>query len=1177
MTGQGARAVIGQPAFYAQEFGSSSTRFGAIGGLAYAAGTLFATDANRLSLLPNNNRVLLFNNIKNQLPAANAEIPEFQGRCPVCGGVASTILGDKNADGTPAQGTTRTGMRLPVAVASDGKVLAVADTSNNRVLIWLSIPTVSGQPADVVLGQKDFVTVAPLAVTASGLRGPQGLWIQNDRLYVADTQNDRILIWNTIPRQNNQPADIVLGQPNFTTAPPINQVADLTAASNILLSPTSVTSDGTRLIVSDLGYSRVLIWNSLPTTNQRPADIVIGQPDFAETNANNSTKLCASNGTTDAGEALYPARCAKTLNFPRYALSDGQRLYIADGGNDRVLIYNSIPTTNGAAADVVLGQPDEFTSAYTSDDFLVTSASNVTPTPTSLAWDGDNLYVADATDYRILVFSPASPNVPQNGLINAASRDVFSAGAVTIGGTVRDKDVITVTINGTAYAYTLKTGDTANSIAQSLVSIINSANGGSGDVNVSAYYETNLATMRLVARQSGPVGNSITLVTSVSANATITATANNGTLFGGASAAQVAPGSLIYIRGQNLADKTETLDPNNPPSKFPTEIAGVQVYVDGIRIPLFAVSPGVIGGQLPFVVTGANSVSAWVRTRHQDGSVTVTNAIGVPVVPQNPGIFAQEGPEPRAAIALHASDFASGTIVVAGNVQGGDVANILVGGENYFYTVQTTDSLESIRDAFIRMINGNLASVATASAAGTGTKILLQAKVAGPAGADIPLSAKTVGISGAPEGAQLSLTASNSALCCFGVAGAPITEDFPAVPGERIILYATGFGLVKPDSVRRSIQDGVPFAGGENTPRSEVFAQVAAGGGTVLSSGLKQGQVGIYEVLMELPHGLVSNNRTPITFQQSTFTSNIVTIPVFKFGTALLTVTASTSTVTIPNTVTFTVKAFDSKNQPVTTYNSTLSISSSDPAAVLPPAVLIVNGTATFDVIFRTAGNQTVTAADAGTPTVQGTSSLIAVTSASQNYLLLTASTTSNTAGTPVTFTVSAFNSSNTVLSTFNGPISLSTTDPLANIPATVTLTNGTGTFSVTFRTAGTHTVTGISTTDTTMRGTSLTINVGYVNFAVLPASANATAGTPLAFTISTFDANGFAVTNYNSRLTLSSTDPAAVLPSVTVANGSASFSVTFNTPGIHNVTVINPDDPNVRGTSGAITVAPAQ
>src|SRR6266852_2549058 len=77
LTGQSARAVIGQPTFNSPITGGSATVLGAVGGVAYAANTLFVADANRLGLLPNDNRVLIFNNIQQMLPAADAEIPEY--------------------------------------------------------------------------------------------------------------------------------------------------------------------------------------------------------------------------------------------------------------------------------------------------------------------------------------------------------------------------------------------------------------------------------------------------------------------------------------------------------------------------------------------------------------------------------------------------------------------------------------------------------------------------------------------------------------------------------------------------------------------------------------------------------------------------------------------------------------------------------------------------------------------------------------------------------------------------------------------------------------------------------------------------------------------------------------------------------------------------------------------
>src|ERR1700749_811086 len=92
LTGQGARAVVGQPFFSAQITGASNTVIGAAGGLAFANNTLFVADDNRVELLPHNNRVLIFpvNPYLLNIPAINANIPPYSGRCPVCGGQAYT-------------------------------------------------------------------------------------------------------------------------------------------------------------------------------------------------------------------------------------------------------------------------------------------------------------------------------------------------------------------------------------------------------------------------------------------------------------------------------------------------------------------------------------------------------------------------------------------------------------------------------------------------------------------------------------------------------------------------------------------------------------------------------------------------------------------------------------------------------------------------------------------------------------------------------------------------------------------------------------------------------------------------------------------------------------------------------------------------------------------------------
>ena len=48
-------------------------------------------------------------------------------------------------------------MNLPTDVDVKGAQLFVGDTANNRVLVWDTFPTANGTPAIHVLGQSDFV------------------------------------------------------------------------------------------------------------------------------------------------------------------------------------------------------------------------------------------------------------------------------------------------------------------------------------------------------------------------------------------------------------------------------------------------------------------------------------------------------------------------------------------------------------------------------------------------------------------------------------------------------------------------------------------------------------------------------------------------------------------------------------------------------------------------------------------------------------------------------------------------------------------------------------------------------------------------------------------------------------------------------------------------------------
>ncbi|MES1257948.1 MAG: hypothetical protein ABUS51_05945, partial [Acidobacteriota bacterium] len=725
------------------DYGATNQLIGSPAGLALANGTLWVVDANRLGSTPNNNRVLRFSDLSTY-PGPKDKPDLLGSTCGACRGTASLVVGQPDFV-TTNRSLSATGLRNPTGVATDGKILVVSDTDNNRVLIWNSLPTANGQPADVVIGQPDFThngtSVPP---TQTSLRGPEGVWLSGGKLFVADSQDNRILIYNKIPTSNNAPADVVVGQKTFTAfvEPDLTSKQPTTAADN-MQTPVAVSSDGVRLFVSDLGQNRVLIWNTVPTSNGVPANVAIGQPDLVSAVENNSysvvdatvdsagnpTKLspvlCQTNGTDSAGNATFPVRCAATLSFPRFVISDGTRLFIADGGNDRVLIFNKIPTASGQRADIIIGQPDEFSD----NTGLNPDGTDAFQTPTSLAWDGTDLFVSDGYNRRVEIFSPGIQNVPLDGIRNAASQQIYALGSVTVSGSATAKDTITITINGTAYTYTVKTNDTLELIVQNLVNTINKA----PDPNVIATVNLSALAVVLTARLPGVNGGNITLTTSVSSTATVVGTTSGSTLnIYLENPSQIAPGTVIEVNGKNLCDSTATSDFSQPYISF--SLKGCTLYVDGVAAPLLYISPTQINAQMMNEAQDRTSVSIYVRSQHADGTVTATTPVAATIVPQNPGLFAEPGDDPRPGIIFHGSSSAFDLIGVDGSIQAGDVATVTINGKDYAYTVVATDTLNSVRDALIGVINSAPDPYVHASVANEYSRIALTANTPGPQG-----------------------------------------------------------------------------------------------------------------------------------------------------------------------------------------------------------------------------------------------------------------------------------------------------------------------------------------------------------------------------------------------------------------------------------------------------------
>jgi sugar lactone lactonase YvrE len=301
----------------------------------------------------------------------------------VNGAAAEAVLGQPDFISNTA-GTSATIMSRPYGVYVDAAGrLWVTDLSNNRVLRFDNASTIpSGSPANKVLGQPDFVTGTDNTggISASTMNRPISVFGDvAGNLYVSDRDNRRVLRFNNAAaKDNGDPADGVLGQPDFVTT-----TAGLDA-STLGNRAWGVFVDGTgRLWVCDRDNHRVLGFdNAAAKPNGAAADVVLGQADFVS----NATALNASG-----------------LSDPKGVFVDGLgRLFVADEGNNRIKVYNNASTIGFLAdADYVLGQPD----------FISSSAPNP-PTASSLNYaeylwidnSANHIWVTDEYNHRILRF-----------------------------------------------------------------------------------------------------------------------------------------------------------------------------------------------------------------------------------------------------------------------------------------------------------------------------------------------------------------------------------------------------------------------------------------------------------------------------------------------------------------------------------------------------------------------------------------------------------------------------------------------------------------------------------------------------------------------------------------------------------------------------------------------------
>jgi RHS repeat-associated protein len=317
------------------------------------------------------------------------------------------------------------------------------------------------------------------------------------------------------------------------------------------------------------------------------------------------------------------------------------------------------------------------------------------------------------------------------------------------------------------------------------------------------------------------------------------------------------------------------------------------------------------------------------------------------------------------------------------------------------------------------------------------------------------------------------------------------------------------------------------------------------------------------------PSGVVlrtAGTQTLVVTDGTLTTSSSVSVSPAAAATLIL--SGVVSPITAGTAATLTVQAKDAYGNLATNYTGTVRFTSSDAQAAVPANFSFSGsgGTHTFTngVTLRTAGTQSVTAADTTVQSITGQQTGISVSAAGATSLAVTG-TPPATAGVSTQATVTLYDPYGNVATGYLGTMRFTSSDLLATLPANRTFAPadaGAATVTgLTFRTAGTESLTATDTQSSSLTGTG-SVAVAPGAAASLTASgfpSPSTAGVAGALTVTARDAWNNVATGYRGTVAFSSTDAASVLPATTTftANdaGTRTFAATLKTAGAQSIT----------------------
>jgi hypothetical protein len=329
--------------------------------------------------------------------------------------------------------------------------------------------------------------------------------------------------------------------------------------------------------------------------------------------------------------------------------------------------------------------------------------------------------------------------------------------------------------------------------------------------------------------------------------------------------------------------------------------------------------------------------------------------------------------------------------------------------------------------------------------------------------------------------------------------------------------------------------------------------------------------------------GAQSLTATDTSSSMSSSESGITVIPA---ATSSFAVTGFPSSDTAGIAGTFTVAALDAYGNLTPNYTGSVHFTSSDPQAMLPDDYTFTAANAgaySFSATLDTPGIQSLIATDTGVPTLTGSQTGISVNPEASSFSITGLATT--TAGSAITFTVSALDSNGNVLPGYVGTVHFTSSDPQAGLPADYTFTaadQGSHTFTITLRTAGLQSVSASDLLAPTVTGSVTGINVtpaAASSFVVSGYPSTAVADTSASVTVTAVDACGNVATGYTGTVHFTSLGILEPLPAdytFTAADqGVHVFAVTLFRGPTETITVTDTTT-SITGSEADITITPA-